>query len=86
MNTYVGAVEARANKLTQVSGLSPLLTEALTVMAAGSLQPAELAEGARAVRELMETMEDKRLRRLQAAGFAPQTARHLSDLHTPNLM
>lgn len=82
----VGAVEARANKLTQVSGLSPLLTEALTVMAAGSLQPAELAEGARAVRELMETMEDKRLRRLQAAGFAPQTARHLSDLHTPNLM
>ena len=27
-----------------------------------------------------------RLRRLAACGFSPATARHLSDLHTPNLM
>jgi hypothetical protein len=82
----VAAVERRAGKLTQMSGLSPLLSEGLTVMAAGSLQPAELAGGAAAVRELMATMEVNRVRRLQAAGFGLGTAQHLSDLHTPNLM
>jgi hypothetical protein len=82
----IDAAERRAAKLTQMSGLSPLLTEGLTIMAAGSLQPAELSEGARAVRELMETMEENRMRRLQAAGFDVRTAQHLSDLHTPNLM
>ena len=69
-----------------MSGLSPLLTEGLTVMAAGSLQPAELADGASTVRALMQTMEHNRIRRLQAAGFDRRTAQHLSDLHTPNLM
>ena len=82
----VGAAERRAAKLTDLSGMSPLLSEGLTVMAAGSLQPAELARGAADVRELMQTMEANRIRRLQAAGFALRTAEHLSDLHTPNLM
>lgn len=82
----VDAAERRATKLTQMSGLSPLLTEGLTLMAAGSLQPAELSNGAAAVRELMQTMEDNRIRRLEAVGFDPRTAQHLSDLHTPNLM
>jgi hypothetical protein len=82
----VDAAERRALKLTQMSGLSPLLTEGLTVMAAGSLQPAELSSGAAAVRGLMQTMEHNRIRRLQAAGFDLRTAHHLSDLHTPNLM
>jgi TusA-related sulfurtransferase len=84
--TLVDAAERRADKLTQMSGLSPLLTEGLTVMAAGSLQRAELADGAAAVRELMQTMEENRIRRLQAAGFDLRAAQHLSDLHTPNLM
>ncbi len=82
----VAAAERRAGKLTEMSGLSPLLSEGLTLMAAGSLQPAELSTGAAAVRELMQTMEANRIRRLQAAGFDLRTARHLSDLHTPNLM
>ena len=82
----IGAAERRAGKLTEMSGLSPLLTEGLTVMAAGSLQPAELARGAREVRELMQTMEDNRIKRLRAAGFDRRDAQHLSDLHTPNLM
>ncbi len=82
----IGAAERRATKLTEMSGLSPLLTEGLTVMAAGSLQPAELARGATEVRELMQTMEDNRIKRLRAAGFDGRDARHLSDLHTPNLM
>jgi hypothetical protein len=82
----VSAAEQRAAKLTELSGLSPLLTEGLTVMAAGSLRPAALSEGARAVRSLMATMERNRLRRLEAAGFDLATARRLSELHTPNLM
>jgi hypothetical protein len=55
-------------------------------MAAGSLRPAALSEGARAVRALMASMERNRVRRLRAAGFDAATARHLSELHTPNLM
>jgi hypothetical protein len=82
----IAAAERRAVKLTEMSGLSPLLTEGLTVMAAGSMQPAELSEGAAAVRGLMQTMEDNRIKRLRAAGFEPREARHLSELHTPNLM
>ncbi|MEA2370211.1 MAG: hypothetical protein QOH12_605 [Solirubrobacteraceae bacterium] len=82
----LAAAERRATKLTDLSGLSPLLSEGLTVMAAGSLQPAELSSGAAAVRELMHTMEVNRVRRLQAAGFGLRSAQHLSDLHTPNLM
>jgi hypothetical protein len=82
----VSAAETRAAKLTSLSGLSPLLTEALTVMAARSLQPADLAEAGDALRDLMATMERNRVRRLRSAGFDAATARYLSDLHTPNLM
>jgi TusA-related sulfurtransferase len=82
----VAAAEARAAKLASLSGLSPILVEALTVMTAVSLQPAELAEAAGEVRRLMARMERNRLRRLAACGFDAKTARHLSDLHTPNLM
>jgi hypothetical protein len=82
----IAAAEARAAKLASLSGLSPVLIEALTIMAAGSLQPADLSDAAAEVRALMHTMERNRLRRLQACGFAPIAARHLSDLHTPNLM
>lgn len=84
--SLVSAAEARAAKLVSLSGLSPLLVESLTVMAAASLQPAELAEAAADVRSLMATMEGNRIRRLRACGFGAATAQHLSDLHTPNLM
>jgi TusA-related sulfurtransferase len=82
----VAAAEARAAKLTSLSGLSPLLTEALTRMAARSSQPAEIGEAAGEVRALHVTMDENRRRRLRAAGFDDATARHLSELHTPNLM
>jgi hypothetical protein len=82
----VDAAERRAAKLTEMSGLSQLLSEGLTIMAAGSLQPAELSEGAHAVRELMQTMEENRIKRLRAAGFDARTAEHVSELHAPNLM
>jgi hypothetical protein len=81
----VHAAELRASKLTEMS-LSPLLTEGLTIMAARTVSPQALGEGAEAVRELMRTMEDNRLRRLRSAGFNDFEARLISDLHTPNLM
>jgi hypothetical protein len=84
--SLIGAVEARAAKLTSLSGLSPLLREGLTIMASPSLRPADLAEGARAVSALMGDMERNRIRRLRAAGFDRREARLLSELHTPNLM
>jgi hypothetical protein len=84
--SLVAAAEARAAKLVSLSGLSPVLVEALTVMATPSLQPAELSEAAGAVRTLLERMERNRVRRLRACGFDHGTARYLSDLHTPNLM
>jgi len=81
----IQSAEQRAAQLTELA-LSPLLTEGLTVMAAGSLRPAALSEGARAVRRLMRTMERNRIRRLRSAGFDAREARYISDLHTPNLM
>jgi hypothetical protein len=85
-SVLIASAEARAAKLTSLSGLSPLLTESLTVMSARSLKPAELTEAGDALRGLMRTMERNRVRRLRSAGFDAATARYLSDLHTPNLM
>ena len=85
-SALVAAAQARAAKLISLSGLSPILIEALTIMSARSLAPAELSEAAADVRALMATMQRNRLRRLASAGFDQATARHLSDLHTPNLM
>jgi len=84
--SLIAAAEARAAKLLSLSGLSPVLVEALTIMAARCLQPAELGEAAADVRALLATMQRNRLRRLRACGFTATTAQHLSDLHTPNLM
>ena len=75
-----------AAKLVSLSGLSPVFLEALTLMTANSLQPAELGEAAGQVRRLLSGMERNRIRRLRACGFDTATAHHISDLHTPNLM
>ncbi|HYN98783.1 MAG TPA: hypothetical protein VEU28_03840 [Actinomycetota bacterium] len=82
----IGAVEARAAKLASLTGLSPVLLESLTILAAGSDQSASLRRGAAGVKELTKLMEVNRIRRLRAAGFDKETAHHLSELHTPNLM
>jgi hypothetical protein len=82
----VAAVEARAARLTGMTGLDPLVTESLAIMAARSLQPAQLAEGAGAVRELLGRMAASRIERLLAAGLDERTARYVADLHSPNLM
>jgi hypothetical protein len=80
------AVEARAAKLSTLTGLGSVLMESLTIMAAGSLTPAALSSGAAEVRQLTRQMEANRVRRLRAAGFDEKAARYLSDLHTPNLI
>lgn len=82
----IGAVEARAAKLTSLTGLSSLLIESLTLMVAGSLSPPGLGSAATEVRRFMNDLETNRIRRLRAAGFSQENARYLSDLHTPNLM
>lgn len=82
----VAAVEARAAKLTTLTGLSPAVKESLVLMSARSRQPADVAEAGMAVRRLLERMHGNRVRRLRAAGFDPMSARHLSELHTVNLM
>ena len=78
----VAAAEARAAQLLGMDGISPVVTDALTVMAAGSM----LSEGARAVRSLLRRTAANRVSRLLDAGLDLATARHVSDLHTPNLM
>ena len=55
-------------------------------MTAKSAQPADIGEAGDAVRKLMSRMHVNRIRRLEASGFDTHTARHLSELHTPNLM
>lgn len=84
--TLVAAVEARAAKLVSLDGFSSELTEALTLMAAGSHRPADIAEAGAALRALLHSMHVNRVRRLRAAGFDEKTAGYLSELHTPNLM
>jgi hypothetical protein len=85
-NRLVAAVETRAAKLVSLDGLSPVVGDSLVRMIAHSSQPADLGDAGRAVRDLMTRTQQNRVRRLRAAGFDLQTARELSELHTPNLM
>jgi TusA-related sulfurtransferase len=85
-NALAAAVERRAARLASLDGLNPIVTESLVVMTARSAQPADIGEAGDAVRKLMSRMHVNRIRRLEASGFDTHTARHLSELHTPNLM
>jgi hypothetical protein len=82
----IAAVEARAAKLTTLTGLSPAVSESLVLMACRSRHPTDIAEAGAAVRGMLERMHENRTRRLRAAGFDAAEARHLSELHTVNLM
>jgi TusA-related sulfurtransferase len=86
LSRLVAAAESRAARLIDLTGISPVVIEALTVMAAGSLKPRRLREASAAVRGLMKATAANRIARLEEAGFDAATARYLSDLHTPNLM
>ncbi len=81
-----GAVRRRAATLHGAGGVPAPIQDALTVLAAGGDDPAALARGHEAFRGLLVDMHEGRQKRLVHAGFSPEEAERLSDLHTPNFM
>ncbi|HVE40859.1 MAG TPA: ferritin-like domain-containing protein [Planctomycetota bacterium] len=80
------AVRKRAATMASAAGVPAPLADALTILAAGGGDPRGVRKGHEAFRELLETMHENRIRRLEHAGFSPEQAKMLSDLHTPNFM
>ena len=80
------AVRRRAAALHGIDGVPAPVQDALTVLAAGGDEPARLARGHDAFRQLLADMHEGRLKRLSHAGFTPAQAQTLSELHTPNFM
>lgn len=80
------AVRRRASTLAGFTGAPAPVQDALTVLAARGTDPAAIRRGHTAYRELLETMHTGRMKRLEQAGFTPEQAQTLSDLHTPNFM
>ena len=80
------AVRRRASGLAGAGGVPEPLQDGLTILAAGGTEPRAVARGHEAFRELLATMHENRTRRLEHAGFTPEQARTLSELHTPNFM
>jgi TusA-related sulfurtransferase len=85
-NRLEAAVRRRAARLHGVGGVPAPVQDALTLLAAGDVEPRAVARGHEAFRALLETMHEARQRRLRHAGFTEEQARILSDLHTPNFM
>jgi hypothetical protein len=80
------SVRRRAATLAGAGGVPAPLQDALTILAAGSTEPAAVARGHEAFRELLSTMHTNRLKRLEHAGFEREQAETISALHTPNFM
>jgi TusA-related sulfurtransferase len=80
------AVERRHDALADTAGLNEEVFDSLVVLAAGSWEPAALAEGHRRVQQLQAEMDEGRQRRLVRLGFPPEEAAALSALHTRNFM
>jgi hypothetical protein len=80
------AVRKRAATMASAAGVPAPLADALTILAAGGSDPRGVRKGHEAFRELLDTMHQNRMKRLEHAGFSPEQAKKLSDLHTPNFM
>ena len=80
------AVERRGRMLAAVSGLSPYVYDALTILAGGGISSAQVREGARQVALLHREMDRARRPRLQSLGFETEEASALSAYHTKNFM
>ncbi len=80
------AVRRRAATLHNAGGVPAALQDALTILAAGDTAPSAVGRGHEAFRELLDTMHEQRVKRLLNAGFTPEQAQTISDLHTPNFM
>ena len=84
--SLAAAVERRSRMLAAVSGLSPYVHDALTVLAGGGISPRQVHEGARHVALLHREMDRARRERLQSLRFDTEEARALSAYHTKNFM
>jgi hypothetical protein len=80
------AVRTRATSLAGVGSVPANVQDSLTILAAGGSDPASVARGHEAFRELLETMHESRIKRLIHAGFTPEQAETISELHTANFM
>lgn len=80
------AVRTRAATLAGVGSVPAAVQDALTILAAGGSDPQSVARGHEAFRELLDTMHESRIKRLQHAGFTQEQAETISSLHTPNFM
>jgi len=80
------AVRRRATQMSGIGGAPEPLQDGLTILAAGGTAPKAVARGHEAFRELLHTMHDNRIKRLEHAGFTSEQADVLSQLHTPNFM
>ncbi|WP_022983021.1 diiron oxygenase [Ideonella sp. B508-1] len=80
------AVEQRFDALAGTSGLNEEVFDALVLIAAGGLSPAQVAHGYAQVQQLMRDMADGRHAKLVRLGFPPEQAARLAALHTRNFM
>jgi TusA-related sulfurtransferase len=84
--SMAAAVERRSRMLASISGLSPYVHDALTIMAGGGVAPTQIRLGAQRVSELHREMDRARRERLQSLGFGTETAAQMSVYHTKNFM
>jgi TusA-related sulfurtransferase len=81
-----GAVRRRAAALHGTGGVPAAVQDALTILAARGVDPPSVARGHEHFRELLHSMNENRIKRLETAGFTADQAITISDLHTPNFM
>ncbi len=80
------AVEHRHDALAGTSGLNEEVFDSLVLMAAGGLAPAQVAQGAAKVQQLLRDMAHGRYIKLLRLGFDAAQAERLASLHTRNFM
>ena len=84
--SLASAVERRSRMLSVISGLSPYVHDALTVLAGGGISPRQIHDGWRRVAALHREMDRARRERLQSLHFDAEQAAALSAYHTKNFM
>lgn len=84
--SLAAAVERRSRMLAAISGLSPYVYDALTIIAGGGISPGQVRDGARHVAAMHREMDRARRERLQSLGFRTDEATMLSAYHTKNFM
>jgi hypothetical protein len=85
-STLMNSVRRRHETLRHTAGLNAEVFDALSLLAAGSWDPANIGRGHRAVTALVQEMHSGRKRRLLKLGFSDADAEEMSALHTRNFM